>query len=193
MVKGKRNGLTFTKCSVKICRFLPLLPTFKMKPLHCNAIAVCIPSARRSIDRLVMSHVTKQGYKNKWRRVVLKKKTTTNRIGVKRWNMVWLAVNLSSSALPRFYTSLLASWVTYAIVTVTTLHECQRQVQGWKKTTNGINVRLTNTSTLFNTAKRKTHQKSVGWILVTNFSRKNFYNFFHYEVCTCKNKLDYPN
>ena len=158
MVKGKRNGLTFTKCSVKICRFLPLLPTLKMKPLHCNAIAVCIPSARRSIDRLVMSHVTKQGYKNKWRRLVLKKKTTTNRIGVKRWNMVWLAVNLSSSALPRFYTSLLASWVTYAIVAVTTLHECQRQVEAWKKQpmeSDWINVQLTNSPTLFNTAKRR--------------------------------------
>ena len=53
--EGKKERPNFTKCSVKICRFLPLLPTLKMKPLQCNAIGVCTPSARRNIDRPVMS------------------------------------------------------------------------------------------------------------------------------------------
>ena len=59
-------------------------------------------------------------------------------------------------------------YVTYGLVSY--LCHCRRDdaarvsktSTGVEKTTNGINVRLTNTSTLFNTAKRKTHQKSVG-------------------------------
>ena len=34
MVKGKRNGLTFTECSVKICRILLLSPPYWKRSYH---------------------------------------------------------------------------------------------------------------------------------------------------------------
>ena len=148
MVEGKRKGLTFTECSVKICRFLPLLPTLKMKPLQCNAIGVCTPSARRNIDRPLMSQneVTKtSGGVWFW-------KKTTNRIEVKRWNMVWLAVNLSSSALRRFCISYVCpcEWPPWRNKT-----NVQRQVEACGFGTVPSVGKLTSTSTLGNTAIRR--------------------------------------
>ena len=97
------------------------------------------------------SDVTKRGYKNKWRCVVLKKKTT-NRIGVKRWNMVWLAVNLSSSALRRFCISYVCpcEWPPWRNKT-----NVQRQVEACSFGTVPSVGNLTNTSTLGNTAIRR--------------------------------------
>ena len=47
MVKGKRNGLTFTECSVKICREKVYSAAFtailKLKLPQCNAIEVRTP------------------------------------------------------------------------------------------------------------------------------------------------------
>ena len=47
MVKGKRNGLTFTECSVKICRKKVYSAAFtailKLKLPQCNAIGVRTP------------------------------------------------------------------------------------------------------------------------------------------------------
>ena len=47
MVKGKRNGLTFTECSVKICRKKVYSAAFtailKLKLPQCNAIEVRTP------------------------------------------------------------------------------------------------------------------------------------------------------
>ena len=55
MVKGKRNGLTFTKCSVKICRFLPLSTDIENEATTVQRNRCVHTSARRSIDRRVMS------------------------------------------------------------------------------------------------------------------------------------------
>ena len=45
MVKGKRNGLAFTECSVKVCRFLICCfhRRIEMKLPQCNAIGVRTP------------------------------------------------------------------------------------------------------------------------------------------------------
>ena len=41
MVKGKRNGLTFTECLVKICRFLLLPPSFRKWSYHNTTQSEC--------------------------------------------------------------------------------------------------------------------------------------------------------
>ena len=55
MVKGKRNGLTSTECSVKICRILPLSPPYWKWSYHNATQSEC---AHRLVE-----------INNKWQRV----------------------------------------------------------------------------------------------------------------------------
>ena len=65
MVKGKRNGLTFTECLVKICRFLLLPPSFRKWSYHNTTQSECAHRLVQTFS-LVMSRPKCPASLSKW-------------------------------------------------------------------------------------------------------------------------------
>ena len=148
MVKGKRNGLTLRNVRSKSADFCRFYRHWKWS--HYSATqSVC---AHPQPDATLTGQWCHKTRLQKQVEVCGFEKKTTNRIGVKRWNMVWLAVNLSSSALRRFCISYVCpcEWPPWRNKT-----NVQRQVEACSFGTVPSVGNLTNTSTLGNTAIRR--------------------------------------